>query len=406
MGRGLLFEFASSAKLNRSEKSMRAANSAKAEYSLQMEGGQVVCELSGRWAAGVKLPAGTKVAEEASAMAKGKGDQPGIVCFSAKGLTEWDSGLIAFLFQAVGQLEAKGYKADTQKLPEQVVSLLHLALAVPEKEGARGEKERPTLFEKVGRYGFHFWEEVVTGVTFIGECTVALFRLATGKARLRKRDFWQIVQEVGATALPIVALISFLVGLIIAFLGAVVLIKFGADYYVSYLVGYGMLREMGAVMAGIIMAGRTGAAFAAQIGSMKVSEELDALVTFGLSPTEFLVIPRIIALSLMMPLLTVYADVIGILSGMLVSGLMLDIPPEQFWNGLNYAVGGKDFLLGVFKGGVFGVIIAASGCLRGMQCGNSADAVGMAATSAVVTGITGIIFANAVIDWIAALFGF
>lgn len=382
---------------------MRAANNAKAEYSLYVEGARMVCELSGHWAAGTRLPSGEEVVNEA--VEKGGGKQQGTVCFRAKALGEWDSGLIAFLFQAVSILEAKGMKADMRELPDQVTALLGLALAVPEKEGAKGSKREETLFERVGHYGLQFWEETVAGVTFIGECTLAFLRLVTGKARLRKRDFWRIVQEVGASALPIVALISFLVGLIIAFLGAVVLLKFGADYYVSYLVGYGMLREMGAVMAGIIMAGRTGAAFAAQIGSMKVSEELDALVTFGLSPTEFLVLPRIIALSLMMPLLTVYADIIGIMSGMLVSEMMLDIAPEQFWNGLNYAVGGEDFLLGVFKGCVFGVIIAISGCLRGIQCGNSADAVGRATTSAVVTGITGIIFANATIDWFAAIMG-
>lgn len=385
---------------------MSVENPSGARYCLRIEKAQVTCVLEGEWESASRIPSARAVLEELEALIQSSKEKVEKLHFDTRALTKWDSGLIAFLFRLIEEEQSAGIKADMSGLPERAVSLLQLALAVPEKDGAGGGDKRTSFIERVGKYGYHFWEETLAGITFIGECTLALLNLARGRAHLRKRDFWQIVQDVGASALPIVALISFLVGLIIAFLGAVVLVRFGADYYVSYLVGYGMLREMGAVMAGIIMAGRTGAAFAAQIGSMKVSEELDALVTLGLSPTEFLVLPRIIALSLMMPVLTVYADIIGISSGMLVSGLMLDIAPEQFWNGLNNAVGGKDFLLGVVKGSIFGVIIAVSGCLRGMQCGSSAGAVGLAATSAVVTGITGIIFANALIDWIAALFGF
>lgn len=211
------------------------------------------------------------------------------------------------------------------------------------------------------------------------------------------------MQSNSVGALLIVTLISFLVGLIIAFLGAVVLRPFGAGYFVSYLVGYGMLREMGALMTGIIIAGRTGAAFAAELGSMKITEEIDALKTLGLSPIDHLVLPRVLGLFLMMPLLTIYANFVGIMGGMIVSITLLELSAAQFIGGLLTPVTLSDGLLGVFKGSVFGLIIGLSGCLRGLQTGNDAGAVGRAATSAVVTAITLIILANAIIDWLAVL---
>jgi phospholipid/cholesterol/gamma-HCH transport system permease protein len=212
-----------------------------------------------------------------------------------------------------------------------------------------------------------------------------------------------VVQSNSSGALPIVTLIAFLVGVIIAFLGAVVLRRFGAGYYVSYLVGFGMLREMAALMTGIIMAGRTGAAFAAELGSMKISEEIDAFRTLGVSPIDHLVLPRMLGLFAMMPLLTVYAAFVGITGGLIVSVSLLDLSPTQFVGGLLTVVTLSDGLLGLFKGTVFGLLIGLAGCMKGMQTGTDAGAVGRAATSAVVLGITLIIAANAVIDWLAAL---
>jgi phospholipid/cholesterol/gamma-HCH transport system permease protein len=243
----------------------------------------------------------------------------------------------------------------------------------------------------------------VASITFTGEVADGFFRLIRRRARMRWRDFWVVVQSNGSGALPIVTLIAFLVGVIIAFLGAVVLRRFGAGYYVSFLVGYGMLRELGALMTGLIMAGRTGAGFAAELGSMKITEEIDALQTLGVSPVEHLVLPRTLAITLMMPLLTIYADVVGILGGLLVAITMLDLTPTQFVGGLLTVVTLPDALLGVFKGGVFGVIIGVAGCMKGIRAGSDAGAVGRAATSAVVLGITLIIVANALIDWLAAL---
>jgi phospholipid/cholesterol/gamma-HCH transport system permease protein len=202
-----------------------------------------------------------------------------------------------------------------------------------------------------------------------------------------------------------VSLISFLVGLILAFMGAVQLRQFGAQIYVADLVGLGMAREMGAMMTGIIMAGRTGAAFAARLGTMTVNQEIDALTTMGLPPMEFLVLPRILALVLMTPLLCVYAVLLGMLGGALVGVWMLDLGFMQYYQQTLYALRLMDFVAGLIKGGVFGVLVALAGCLRGMQCGRSASAVGEAATSAVVTGIVWIIVSEAILTVIYDVLG-
>ncbi|MFH0343177.1 MAG: MlaE family ABC transporter permease, partial [Chromatiales bacterium] len=214
-----------------------------------------------------------------------------------------------------------------------------------------------------------------------------------------------IVQECGAQALPIVSLISFLVGLILAFVGAVQLEQFGAQIYVANLVGIAMAREMGAMMTGIVIAGRTGAAFAAQLGTMMVNEEIDALTTTGLPPMEFLVLPRMLALMLMVPLLCLYADLMGILGGALIGVSMLDLGIVEYYNQTRAALDLSTFLLGLIKAAIFGVLVALAGCLRGMQCGRSASAVGEAATSAVVTGIVWIIVSDAILTVLYQVLG-
>ena len=214
-----------------------------------------------------------------------------------------------------------------------------------------------------------------------------------------------IMQDCGIHALPIVSLISLLVGLILGFVGAVQLVMFGAQIYVANLVAISMVRVMGAIMAGIIMAGRTGAAFAAQLGTMQVNEEIDAFKTMGISPMDFLVLPRMMGLTLMMPLLVLYADLMGILGGMIVGVGMLDLNVMQYYLQTKGSLNLFDLFIGVFQGMVFGVLVAVAGCLRGMQCGRSASAVGDAATSAVVTGIVSIIVATAIITVMCNVLG-
>jgi phospholipid/cholesterol/gamma-HCH transport system permease protein len=218
--------------------------------------------------------------------------------------------------------------------------------------------------------------------------------LTRGKARFRWVDLWTYIQDCGPSALPIVSLISLLVGLILAFVGAVQLALFGAQIYIADLVGLGMTREMGGLMAAIIMSGRTGASYAAQLGTMQVNSEIDALKTMGFEPMEFLVLPRILALILIMPLLCLYADLMGIVGGALVTVSFFDVSLVEYLNRTANAVHLSDFTIGIVKCAVFGVLIALSGCMRGMQCGRSASSVGDAATSAVVTGIVFIVIAD------------
>jgi phospholipid/cholesterol/gamma-HCH transport system permease protein len=327
---------------------------------------------------------------------------PELLRYESDQLGEWDSSLVALLYDIETVAAKANVRLDHSGLPGKLREMLDMALGGPQR-ASQSEAAAPNgLIAQVGIFSTKAWGELMEFLEFSGLMTFAMLELVRGRSKMRMRDFWAQMQAVSVDALPIVVLISFLVGLIIAFLGAVVLQRFGAEQYISWLVGYGILREMGAIMTGVIMAGRTGAAYAAQLGSMKVSEEIDALKTLGISPFEFLALPRFITLVLMMPLLTVFADLIGILGGYLVAVTTMGVPSGQFFTGLDFVVGAKDVFLGLGKALVFGVLIASSGCMKGFACGNSADDVGIAATRAVVMGITLIIFANAIIDWAAA----
>jgi phospholipid/cholesterol/gamma-HCH transport system permease protein len=286
---------------------------------------------------------------------------------------------------------------EEDNLPEGVKRLLALASAVPERKRQKREPARIPVFEEFGESALVFWRSFLDMTDFIGNAFIAFMRLVTGKARFRRSELLLIIQQCGAQALPIVSLISILVGLILAFIGAIQLKVFGAQIYVASLVGIGMVRALAAIMTAIIMAGRTGASFAAQIGTMQVNEEIDALKTLGISPMEFLVLPRMLALFLMMPLLSLYADLMGILGGLIIGVSMLDLNFMEYYNKTRESVHLNDFWVGLFSAAVFGVLVALSGCMRGMQCGRSASAVGEATTSSVVTGIVSIVVAMAVI---------
>jgi phospholipid/cholesterol/gamma-HCH transport system permease protein len=280
-----------------------------------------------------------------------------------------------------------------------------LASAVPERKDARKAEGHVSFFTHLGDETVNFFQSAGELLAFIGDAFVAFLKLLSGKAQYRHADLQLIMEAVGAQAVPIVSLISFLVGLILAFIGAIQLRLFGAQIYVADLVGIAMVRLMAAIMTGIVMAGRTGGAFAAQIGTMQVNQEIDALRTLGISPIEFLVLPRMVALALMMPLLCLYANFMGILGGMVVAVLMLNIGFIQYYNETVAAVGLWNLGIGLFSGFVFGIIVALAGCMRGMQCGRSAAAVGEAATSAVVTAIVGIIVATAMITVLCDILG-
>jgi phospholipid/cholesterol/gamma-HCH transport system permease protein len=317
--------------------------------------------------------------------------------FETAKLGRWDSGLLAFLVASNDLCNQLHIQFKGESLPEGVQKLIRLSQAVPEKEDARREEEESgSLFHTVGEFAIQAQSGIYHAFNFIGETVLAGMNLIRGKAQFRWPDSFVVMQEVGPEALGVVALINFLVGVILAFVGAVQLRQFGASIYVADLVAIGTVREMGCLMTGIILSGRTGAAFAAQLGTMKVNEEIDAFKTFGISPIEFLVLPRIVALLLMMPLLCVFADAIALLGGFVVSVSMLDVTIVEYFHRSVDAITLSSFFLGIFKGGFFGILVAMTGCLRGIQCGNNAAAVGQAATSAVVTGITSIIAADGI----------
>ncbi|MBM4227533.1 MAG: ABC transporter permease [Gammaproteobacteria bacterium] len=294
---------------------------------------------------------------------------------------------------------------DVHGLPQGAQRLLALSRAVPERAGAQRTDGRAAWLARLGASVIVVGEGLRALLSFIGEIALAVGRLLRGQARFRRADFLLILQQCGAQALPIVSLISFLVGMILAYVGAVQLKQFGAQIFVADLVGLGMAREMGAMMTAIIMAGRTGAAFAAQLGTMTVGEEIDALRTSGFSPMDFLVLPRMLALVLMVPLLCLYADLLGILGGAVVAITSFDISFSQYHDQTLAALDLRQFGLGLIKAAVFGVLVAIAGCLRGMQCGRSAAAVGDAATSAVVTGIVWIIVADALLTILYDMLG-
>jgi phospholipid/cholesterol/gamma-HCH transport system permease protein len=317
------------------------------------------------------------------------------IAFDATGLGEWDSSLVAFVAEVVELCRTRGLTVDPAGLPGGLRRLVELAETVPEKKdaGSAAGSARGPLVERVGAATIAYAGSIGGFVAFLGAVTIALGRFMVGRARYRRVDLMVAIQDCGANAFGIVTLISFLVGTILAFMGAVQLEQFGASIFVADLVGIGMARDMGAMMTAIIMAGRTGAAFAAQLGTMKVTQEIDALTTMGISPMEFLVLPRVLALILMMPLLCFYSDLMGMLGGSAVGTGMLGLSFTSYFRETLHAVTLSDVLGGVFKSSVYGVIIAISGCLRGFQCGNNSSAVGDAATSAVVTGIVFIVIA-------------
>jgi phospholipid/cholesterol/gamma-HCH transport system permease protein len=362
----------------------------KASWVARREGAAFVVHFSGSWSTRSPRPEADHLFAELEPAV-----ESGTLHLDAEHLTTWDSSLLVAVRQVCDWAESRGLAVRLDGLPLGVRRLIELAQAVPENEQLR-EPESDDLLTTVGQQALASYRGFNGYLDFLGQLCIDLFAFVRGRGRVRLKDFLLVLEDCGAQALPIVSLLSFLTGLIIAFIGVIQLQKFAADIYVADLVGLATTRELGAVMAGVIMAGRTGAAFAAQIGSMQVNEEVDALTTFGISPVQFLVVPRVIALVLMMPLLCACADLIAMLGGMVVAVMISDVTVLQYSNQIQAAVGLNDVLVGIFKSSVFGIIIALAGCYRGLHCGRDASSVGRAATSAVVTSITGIVVADAI----------
>ncbi len=350
--------------------------------------GTLRVRLSGSWALQAGVPSTAALAEQVQAGTTR-------LVFETAGLVAWDSSLVAWLHAASALAEARGLAVDLTALPAAARKLLDLARAVPARV-APPEVVDDAVTARVGRVALHAWGTAGDAATFLGETVQAAGAALRGRARFRRVDLMHAFEASGAAALGIVALINFLIGAVLAFVGAVQLQQFGASIYVANLVAIGVARELGALMTGIVMAGRTGASFAASLGTMTVNEEVDALRTMGLRPAEFLVLPRVLATTAMMPALVAYADLLGILGGAFVGVTLLDLGTVEYFRQTQDALALRHVIIGLVKSLAFGAVVSLTGCYYGVRCGRSAAAVGQAATKAVVMGIVLVVVTDAV----------
>ena len=318
------------------------------------------------------------------------------ITFNSSSLKSWDSSLVVILFELAKTAKSQSIKIDWSGLPANLQDMVTLALTSSTTPPPR-EKQEQDFLTTLGEDTLNNYNSFKQGLSFIKLALGSFARLLGGKAIMRRIDFLFALEGCGYKAVGIVSVVSFMVGLILAYVGSIQLKNFGAQIYVASLVAIGMTRIMGAIMAGIVMAGRTGAAYAATIGTMQVNEEIDALKTMGLSPMDFLVLPRISALILAMPFLTLLSDVMGILGGAVVGVFTLGIPYESYWDYTWDALLLKNFWVGIFHGFVYGWIISICGGYYGINCGRNADSVGIATTKAVVSSIVWMIVITGVL---------
>jgi phospholipid/cholesterol/gamma-HCH transport system permease protein len=312
-------------------------------------------------------------------------------------LGDWDSVLMAFLLQCHNHCREEAIEFETREMPEGVDKLLQLATTVR----AHQPPAPPTVswlhaIDPARLLG-NIFDSLKESLAFAGEVAIALYRLLIGKANTRFSDFWKFCYQAGPDAFAIISLTSVLVGMILAYLGAVQLRQLGAEIYVANLVVIGTLREMGVLMTAVVMAGRTGAAYAAQLGTMQTNDEIDAITTLGISPMEFLIMPRLLALVVVMPLLTIYANLLGIVGGGIVAG-GLGITSLQYISQAEKALAFSHVGVGLLKSVIYAALIAVAGCRAGINASRSSAGVGQAATDAVVTSVVYLIVADAAIN--------
>ncbi|HOG50295.1 MAG TPA: ABC transporter permease [Lentisphaeria bacterium] len=319
----------------------------------------------------------------------------GSLRFDCTDLIDWDSTLLIYLHDLRRDCNSRSLAVAWDTLPAGANRLLKLASESPAIPATTAPAW--SWLSKLGNRSLEAWDGAINALAFVGELVLACLKLCFGRVRMRWSDLALEMVKAGPRALAIVSLVGFLIGLILAFIGAIPLKWFGAEIYIASLIGIGILRLMGAVMTGVVMAGRTGAAYAAELGSMQVNEEIDALKSMGIPPMEFLVLPRFLALTAMLPLLGLFGNLVGILGGMVVGVYYLDLTYTQFWQQLMETTRLSDLFVGLFTCWVFGMLIAICGCLRGIQCGRSSEAVGQATTSAVVSSIICMVIATAAI---------
>ena len=344
------------------------------------DGGTLTLIMTGRWdsdTTGKWWQRGQQILEQG---------KPSRLVIDASGVSYCDGAGVAFLID-LQQLQIRiGGDAAIQGLPEEVRRLLDIYGHISIERSPGRRREPLSIIEQVGKAAVELWRDLQALLTFIGELALTLLRAARHPRLVRWHDALLVAEQSGVDALPIIALIGVLLGLILAFQSAIPMRRFGADIFVADLLGIAMLREMGPLITAIILAGRSGSAFAAELGTMKVREEIDALRTMGLEPVRFLVVPRVIAAVAMTPVLTVFANLFGLMGGAIVMR-SLGYPLVTYVNQVLSAVTVGDLMGGLLKSFVYGIVVAAVGCLRGLETRTGASAVGQSTTSAVVSGI-------------------
>lgn len=362
----------------------------QSNWSIEQSDGVVRLVLTGDWVTGSashtpELPVGA-----------------GTLTVSAAKLGRWDGTLAAFLYAVRCQCRRQGVEFVCEALPDGLAKLLRLSDSAPDTPP---KPYVPGFLERCGIGTTEVVAAFLVGMEFTGALIRAFGRLLRRRARMQWRDVLSEIIKAGPDAVGIVCLIGFLMGLILAFIGSIPLKWFHAEVYVSSLIGIGMFRLMGAVMTGVVMAGRTGAAYAAELGTMQVNEEIDALESMDIPPMEFLVLPRFIALTLMMPLLCMFANLAGVLGGMVVGIFYLDLTYLEYWSKLADTTRLSDLFVGLFTSFVFGNLVAICGCLRGLRCGRSSEAVGQATTAAMVSSIICLVISTSLITVATVILG-
>lgn len=366
-------------------------------WRLVVSGPVAELHLVGDWLAqetGLR-PAGSerRVLDEAGAATR--------VRIDASALGRWDSALIVFLQRLreaarAARGDAGGVELDESGVPEAARRLLALATERDGTSPSAAARTAMPMLVRLGHSSIAAWQETIAVSALVGETTMRSGAVVARPLRARAGDTLELMREGGAGALGIVAIVNGLVGGILAFVGAVQLRRFGAEIFVADLVGIALVREMAAIVTAIVMAGRTGGAYAAQIATMQGNEEIDALKTLGIPVHDYLVMPRVVALVAMMPVLYLYACAVGLIGGLVVAVSILDLTSGAYIEETRRAIAGKQFLIGLAKSVVFGALVALAACHIGLRAGRSAAEVGRAATSAVVAGIVGVIALDAV----------
>lgn len=374
------------------------ANKVLPEYQISTHEQTLVIELVGDWTYDPEFP------ESIDEQLQHQLQQQGITCVrvNMKQVVAWNSAVLTIIVSLTELCEQQQIEFDSSLLPDEMLRLIDLVKNVPVRSVKKHISKNSSFLHNVGSNVIAAVKELGEIINFLRNTSSAFVAMLRGRALYRSSDTWLIMQQTGAEALPIVSLLNFLVGAILGYIGAMQLEKFGAEIFIGDMVGVAMTREIAAIITAIIMAGRSGAAFAAQLGTMKVNEEIDALRSMGFSPIEFLVLPRMFAMMLMMPLLAIYANFMGIFGGAVVAYAVLNITLEQYLDVVIDSVGLNDVFVGITMSVVFGAVVAVIGCQKGMSCGSNAEAVGASTTSAVVSA-TVIIFVAAAI--LTVLFG-